>query len=105
MLAQSASRAPFVDVSDRFAVARPQYEVPRNLDEPSHSRPYGLRFLATLGKTVDVTPPEYTYDEIRQLAVDANHRPLHRSSEEFQRTTTGSSDGGSGPMEEWTYDK
>lgn len=90
--------------AERFAMARPQYEVPWSAAAPSPQRPYGLRFVTALGSTTAVEPPSFTYDPVRQLGVDTNGAPRFRTERLF-RTTTGSSDGGSGPMEEWTYDK
>lgn len=94
---------PVSPTIDWFATARPQHVLPVSSALPSALRPFGLRFLNALGATNDVAPPEYRYDETRQLALGVDDRPLYLS-ERRPRSTTGSSDGGSGPMEEWTYD-
>lgn len=73
----TSSLLRILDPADRFATARPQYELPTSSAPPSSARPYGMRFLNPLGSTSRATPPAYTYDEAQQLALGADGQPLH----------------------------
>lgn len=97
---------PLTPVSARFPLGGPSTALPMNDEAPSApgTRPFGLRFGRT-SNVVGVVVSALRYDEERQVAVDNHGRASYLNPEMASRTTVGSKDGGSSPMEDWTPDR
>jgi putative ATP-grasp target RiPP len=92
----------------RFALATPH---PARRPGPERSAaapvpPFGMRLYKPAGNLCEVTLPPHRYCPQRQVAVtdDDVAEPLIRRLVDWDRTTTGSTDGKDRPQEEWTMD-
>jgi putative ATP-grasp target RiPP len=107
--AERGQAAGLVPVGARFALAAPH---PGRAGDPpeepaeSPARPFGLRLFKPAGNLREVTLPPYRYCPVRQMAVttDDPSEPLIRRLADWDRTTTGQTDGKDRPQEEWTMD-
>jgi putative ATP-grasp target RiPP len=96
-------------VAARFALAAPHpARAGHPPEEPAGSpvRPFGLRLFKPAGHLREVTLPPYRYCPVRQVAVttDEPAEPLIHRLVDWDRTTTGQTDGKDRPQEEWTMD-
>jgi putative ATP-grasp target RiPP len=103
---ESVGLAP---AGSRFALAGPH---PARAGNPPRQpaggpvRPFGLRLFTPAGNLREVTLPPYRYCPVRQIAVttDDPAEPLIHRLTDWDRTTTGQTDGKDRPQEEWTMD-
>lgn len=92
-------------IDGRFPLARPRFDVPDAVGEPSAARPFGLRFLRSGTAVAELSPPMSDYDDDLQMAVlPGTREPVIFSPVAWDRTTTGDQDGHKGPSEEWKMD-